>query len=230
MLPEDYQHKIQRSPLRVGMRSIKTVVAVFICCCIDTLRGVVPFQSTIAAILCIQPDTENSVDAAISRIIGTILGGVSAALALMAFNAIGVSVYGIPFYLFLSLLLIPLIYIPVQLGWPNAAALTCIVFLVISLSYTGDTNPMSMAITRVLDTLVGILVALPVNILLPSNKAAEEDGEAAPSGEASPAPPPENPPAPRDSGTPPDGPSPLPGQDSPPPEEDVPGSQAKEPE
>jgi len=170
------------------------------------------------------------VDAAISRIIGTILGGVSAALALMAFNAIGVSVYGIPFYLFLSLLLIPLIYIPVQLGWPNAAALTCIVFLVISLSYTGDTNPMSMAITRVLDTLVGILVALPVNILLPSNKAAEEGGEALPSGENSPAPPPENPSVPRDSSTPPDGPSPLPGQDSAPPEEDVPGSQAKEPE
>ena len=167
---------------KIGMRTVKTVVAVFICCMIDYLRGEPPYQSTIAAIICIQPDTENTVKMAVARILATLLGGVSAALLLMALTAVGMTIPSIPFFLILSLLLFPLIYVTVKMGWPSATALTCIVFLVIALGHTEGSAPFMVAMTRMVDTLVGILVALPVNMLLPTRPvpaACEPEGEQA---------------------------------------------------
>lgn len=157
----------------IGMRTVKTVVAVFLCCVIDYLRGAVPVQSTIAAVLCIQPDTHNSIKTAVTRIVGTIMGGLAAALMLTVFKTLGWPLYELPFYLVMSLLLFILIFISVQAGFPEATALTCIVYLVISLSYTGWRPPFKMAIERVLDTLLGIVVAVPVNLLLPTHRGPD---------------------------------------------------------
>lgn len=157
---------------KVGMRSVKTVLAVLICLLIDYIRGVVPFQSTIAAILCIQPDTENMFKIAFNRIAGTLLGGLGGALALTVYVSLGIPANSVWFYIALCPLLFPIIYIPVRLGWPSAAALTCIVFLVVALSYSPDTSPLAIAFERIVDTAIGVLVALPVNLLLPGSPAA----------------------------------------------------------
>lgn len=157
--------------LKVGMRVIKTVVAVFICCIIDYFRGVPPFQSTIAAIICIQPDTENSVNMAVSRVLATLLGSVTATLLLLVLAKTDIVMPSIPFYLILSLLLIPLITITVKMGWPSATALTCIIFLSITLGYDENSNVFMEALRSMVDTLIGILVALPINALLPNRLA-----------------------------------------------------------
>lgn len=158
---------------KIGMRAVKTVIAVFICCAIDYFRGVVPFQSTIAAIICMQPDVQNSVQAAINRTLGTLLGGLAAALVITAFLNLNLPINTMTYYLVLCLLMLPLIYIPVSLGRKDATALTCIVFLVITLSHTGEFGPFETAFYRMLDTLVGIVVALPVNLILPSHHMPE---------------------------------------------------------
>ena len=45
----------------IGLRTIKTIVAVFLSLIISSLReGSVPFYSAIAAVLCMQKDFENS--------------------------------------------------------------------------------------------------------------------------------------------------------------------------
>ena len=69
---------------RVGMRMVKTALAVAICFFLYVLRGEegVPIFSTIAAIICMQPYAENSIQVSINRIIGTLLGAVFALLAL----------------------------------------------------------------------------------------------------------------------------------------------------
>lgn len=64
-------------------------------------------------------------------------------------------------------MLIPIIYIPVKLGWPDATALTCIVYVVVAMGYTGELTPVQMAFERTVDTLLGIIVAVPLNALLP---------------------------------------------------------------
>ena len=69
---------------RVGMRVVKTALAVAICFFLYVLRGEegVPIFSTIAAIICMQPYAENSIQVSINRIIGTLLGAVFALLVL----------------------------------------------------------------------------------------------------------------------------------------------------
>lgn len=162
--------------LKIGMRIIKTVVAVFICCMIDYFRGTVPFQSTMAAIICIQPDTENTVNMAISRVLATLLGSISATLLLFAFANTSIAVPSVTFYVVMSLVLIPLISITVKMGWPSASALTCIIFLTICIGYHGEDDLFITALHRMIDTLVGIFVALPINAIFPNRALPAEGG------------------------------------------------------
>lgn len=159
--------KKEKKRFRIGLRTIKTVIAVFVCCLIDFFRGVVPMQSTIAAILCIKADKKDTIQTALTRVIGTILGGATGVLALYFFLNVGIPYYSLLFYFILCILLIPIIYIPVKLGWPDATALTCIVYVVVAMGYTGELTPVQMAFERTVDTLLGIIVAVPLNALLP---------------------------------------------------------------
>ncbi len=164
----------EKKKFRIGLRSIKTVVAVFVCCLIDFFRGVVPIQSTIAAIICIKADKKDTIQTAVTRAIGTILGGATGVLVLLFFLKVGIPYYSLLFYFILCILLIPVIYIPVRLGWPDATALTCIVYLVVAMGYNGELTPIQMAVERTVDTLLGIIVAVPINAILP-NRSEDKD-------------------------------------------------------
>ena len=167
--------KKEKKKFRIGLRSIKTVVAVLICCLIDFFRGVVPIQSTIAAILCIKPDKKDTIQTAVTRIIGTLIGGATGVLALLFFLKVGIPYYSLLFYFILCILLIPVIYIPVRLGWPDATALTCIVYVVVAMGHTGELTPIQMAVERTVDTLLGIIVAVSVNAILPNHSKDDAD-------------------------------------------------------
>ena len=57
---------------KIGMRIVKSALAVFICFCIYLLRGTgMPFYSAIAAILCMQQDVKTSWKVGLNRAIGT---------------------------------------------------------------------------------------------------------------------------------------------------------------
>lgn len=169
-------------PIKIGMRAIKTVVALFICCVLDYMRGEVPLQSGIAAIICIQPDAQNSVKMAATRAAGTVLGGFFGALVLIVFEAAGVRISTVWFYFIVCLLMLALIYVPVRLGVPEATALTCIVFISVTFNHTGEFSPVYLALTRSLDTLIGIFVALPVNSILPNPRLPAKQDEEQPGG------------------------------------------------
>ncbi|WKY46208.1 FUSC family protein [Eubacteriaceae bacterium ES2] len=59
------------------MRTFKTFIAVYLCFLIYIVRGGQgsPFYSSIAAILCMQPYVQNSMNVALNRTIGTLMGG-----------------------------------------------------------------------------------------------------------------------------------------------------------
>lgn len=156
---------------RIGMRMIKTAIAVGICFLISSLTGGngKPIFSAIAAIICMQPYVEHSVDVAFNRIIGTIIG------AVFGLIAASVSLYIPPEYdyvhfLVISLTVIPVLYTTVLLKKPGASALAGVVLLSITLS-TGDSTPLMDAVNRSVETIVGILVSLGVNMAhLPRRK------------------------------------------------------------
>ena len=69
---------------KVGMRIIKSAVAVFLCFLVYLFRqDGVPFYSVIAAVLCMQPYVSHSVRVALNRCIGTLIGGVFGTLVLL---------------------------------------------------------------------------------------------------------------------------------------------------
>lgn len=150
---------------KIGMRIIKTAIAVFLCFLIDLLRNHqgIPFYSAIAAILCMQPFVSNSVKVALNRSIGTFIGGLFGMLVLLAERAWLPKNMPVVQYFIVSLCVIVLIYLTVILKKTSASYITCVVFLSVTISHGADVNPYLFALNRIIDTLIGIAVSLTVN-------------------------------------------------------------------
>lgn len=158
-----------RERFHVGQRMVKTVLAVFTCFVIDHFRGGGnPFHSAIAAIVSMQRSVEDSWATGRQRLIATIIGGIYGILVII----FEVNVYIIPNallrYAMLSLLLIPLIKLTVTLKQSQGVTLTTIVFLAITIANpveTGMTAAFDYARNRIIDTLLGVLIALAINAI-----------------------------------------------------------------
>ena len=156
----------------VGMRLVKTSMAVFLCFVVYLLRGEqgIPFYSAIAAILCMQWEIKNSFSVAWNRVVGTLIGGFSGMGVLYLYWLFLWDKPAILWYLLVSLCIIPLIYLTVALHKGTAAYITCVVFLCITISHGMDVSPYRFAIDRMIDTGIGILVSLAVNAALPHHE------------------------------------------------------------
>lgn len=131
---------------------------------IDIIRkNGVPFYAAIAAILCIQQNFKESLNTALTREIATIIGGIFGMLVLIVEK----NIYRIPDdlfrYLFLSVLLIPIINFSVWIKQEKGTFLMCVVFLCITATHGNDANPLGFGIDRMIDTTIGIVVALLIN-------------------------------------------------------------------
>ncbi len=157
---------------KIGMRMIKSSVAVFLCFVIYLIRrDGIPFYSAIAAVLCMQPYVSNSRKVAGNRVIGTFIGGIAGMLVMLFEKNFIPPELQILKYLLISATLIPLIYITILAKKPTASYITCVVFMSITVSHALDADPVLFAFNRILDTLIGIFVSLGVNAFhLPRKK------------------------------------------------------------
>ena len=147
---------------KIGMRMMKTAIAVAICLLIYLLRGKqgVPVFSAIAAIICMQPHVDNSVTVAFNRIIGTLTGAVMGLLVIYIIRWIPME-YEVLDYVLIALAVIPAMYITVLLKRTGASAMAGVVLLSVTLSDSNYT-PLMDAFNRSFETIVGILVSLCV--------------------------------------------------------------------
>ena len=148
---------------RVGMRLIKTSLAVLGCFIIHFLRNEkgVPVFSTIAALMCMQTQVENSIQSAFNRIIGTGIGAVFALPVVFIMQEIPWE-FRILRYVVIAAALIPVMYMTVALKRRGAADIAGMVLLSVCLS-NGGQPPHIDAINRSMETIVGIIVSLGVN-------------------------------------------------------------------
>lgn len=160
---------------KIGARMIKTAIAVFLCFMIYLIRQAgIPFYSAIAAVLCTQPELADSKAKGKSRIIATLIGGFSGMVVLFLFRIYLPPDADFLRYTVISFLLVPLIYLTVAMKQPASSYLTCVVFMCICVSHGGDQDPFFFAINRMIDTFIGIFVALAVNAFhLPHRKHKE---------------------------------------------------------
>lgn len=149
---------------KVGMRMIKTSIAVFLCFLVDLIRqDGIPFYSAIAAVLCMQSEITDSKEKAKSRIIATIIGGIAGMVFLNIENVLPFIVSDWLRYVAISLCLIPILYFTVIIKKPSSSYLSCVVFMCITVVHVDDSHATLFAINRILDTLIGIVISLGVN-------------------------------------------------------------------
>lgn len=158
-----------------GMRLVKTALAVALCLIIELAIGRQnPFYACIAAVVCMLPSYRETFYTGLNRIIGTVIGG------LFGYALIELGQY-VPFYTeWARLLLIPaimmaVIYILNVFGKPAAVSIGCIVFLSITANPARTyENALIFVIDRILDTCIGIVVAMLVNRFIVPHKKGEE--------------------------------------------------------
>ena len=151
---------------KIGMRILKSALAVLLCFLIDLLRGAgTPFYSAIAALLCMQPTRDGSLKTGLNRVKGTVLGAAFGLVVLLAERQWLPQGADLLRFLLISLALIPLLYLTALLQMPTASYITCVVFLSITVSHGEDVTPWLFALNRMVDTLLGIGVSLGLNSL-----------------------------------------------------------------
>lgn len=177
---------------RVGLRIVKTFIAVFFCMLINILlmlcnkwfnlnivdsNGLVifytPFFATIAAVYCLHRDKKNSLSQAKIRSFGTVIGGYFGLLVILlsdAFlinylnlNVVNPLLYKTLLYVFVSIGIIPLIYLTVIMKQNSCVFITCLTYLSVTISIRNLQPVHIFATNRVISTLLGIGIALLIN-------------------------------------------------------------------
>lgn len=147
-----------------GLRIIKTLIAVALSMLISYFRPGegLPFSSAIAAIICLQPDPEDTLDIGKNRFYGTILGGVCGLVYLLIVPA---NFFSKPVSLIvISIMVSIIIWIMAMMGKPKAIVITSIVFLSITVNQGNEVGlPYYFAFNTTFDTMVGVIVAILVN-------------------------------------------------------------------
>ena len=150
-----------------GQRILRSAIAVALCLLVDVLRNHqgIPLYSAIAALQCMQPYTRDMRGVARKRVLGTIIGAVWGLLLLL--TEILISRESLPdtrfHYVLVPLTLILVLYSTVLLKVQETAYFSGVVFLVITINHFTDANPYLFAFNRLLDTVIGVLVASVVN-------------------------------------------------------------------
>lgn len=154
----------------IGMRIIKTAIAVFICLITADLLGQEPpFYACIAAVFAMQDTVQSSLKIGVNRLIGTAVGGAVAIVLILAAAPITSSLL---YHACIALAIILSLYLCSLLKRTGAAATSCVVLLSIVIIHADGSVP--FAFWRMGETAYGIVVSLVVNrtVNLPGRQTA----------------------------------------------------------
>lgn len=140
--------------LKLGMRNIKTGIAVFLATVVGCLGLIqTPIYTVSVCIFSIKNTVKGSLDNSISRILGTLLGGfVGYLFALLFGGKILLTSFGV----------VLVIHLCKIFKIADSAGIASVTFAAILLG-VGDADPLMYSTMRTIDTLVGVLIALLVN-------------------------------------------------------------------
>lgn len=142
--------------MKIGMRTIKTSIAVTLSISLGYILGLnSPFFAGVAAIIAMQGNLVDSYKMGKNRILGTVLGATVGLLGSLIF-------VGNPLLIGIGIIII--IQICNKLGWSKSISIATIVFISIMMNVEGE--KIYYSLNRVLDTMVGIVVAVVVNFII----------------------------------------------------------------
>ena len=158
------------NPFHIGMRNVKTAIAATLCAVIYFLIDRNPAFACIGAIFGMGADMSGSRLSGGNRFFGTVIGGVLGIL-LFRFHLIFFPQGGYTWLLLILLFVgvIALVLISTGFKWAGAIQPGGVVLCIILFSTPVETY-LSYSINRIVDTGIGVLVALAVNWLFPRDK------------------------------------------------------------
>jgi uncharacterized membrane protein YgaE (UPF0421/DUF939 family) len=168
--------------ISVGMRTIKSALAVLVCILAYYLAAGLRittnfdvFLACTAAIICMQDSVKNSLTIGISRLQGTAVG------ALLGMGVLYVDLavrHAVAHIAFVVLGVVVLIVVCNLLNINKAIVMGCVIFFVITLRAT-NADPFLSSVQRLADTAVGIAISVAINHLIrnPDKNATDEDNE-----------------------------------------------------
>lgn len=149
---------------RLGLRAAKTSIAVLICVLLAVLlKRSDMFFASIATVICMRQTYDETYNAGIRRLIGTLIGGATGLIALLISQ-------NIPYKTHITsalspILVLAVIYVCNVVNFKGSVEIGCIVMLSVIMLHSNIaySNTFLYVIDRVLDTSMGIIVAMFVN-------------------------------------------------------------------
>lgn len=142
---------------KVGMRTVKTIIAVVLTLEISKLLNInSPILAGIAAIMTVESSVSKSFKTAKHRMYGTILGGL-VALIITSFAPAN--------FLTTAMGLFIILYISNLMDWESSVRMAMIVFLVIIVSYE-EGDRLLYAFNRTIDTFLGVIIGTTINYFI----------------------------------------------------------------
>lgn len=153
----------------IGMRTIKTVMAVLLSGIICWSINQTPLFSMFACILCSQNNTDSTIKSAYNRVMGTIIGGIYAVIIVQITWWCNISQNSLLYYIIISLTILPVICTTLYIKKPTITALSCLVLVAVTLTEFSviDMNPLSFTIWRIINTLIGVVVLVVLELIFP---------------------------------------------------------------
>ena len=178
MLLSMQNEKKKRKLPAVGQRIVRSSVAVALCFILYYIRGKqgIPFYSALAVLQCIQPYNSNMKEMAKKRTTGTFVGAFWGTVVIFLLLFLQGNVHAeieetFAKYMLIALFTGVVLYSTVLLNCKKSSYFSCVVFLSITTMHITDPNPLLFVGNRVLDTLIGIGLAIIVNsVHLPRQK------------------------------------------------------------
>nr|WP_307992344.1 aromatic acid exporter family protein [uncultured Niameybacter sp.] len=163
--------------IKLGMRTIKTLIAVAICIISLSFFGVEdPFFACIATVFVIQGDRDGSVKNAKNRVWGTVYGSIMSNIVLLCLSFLPYNAYVQTLATCLSIFL--LIQVALHFNKPAAIFPGCIVICAILCTTTNINMPLFYGIKRTVYTLYGAIIGLLVNLyVFPYEPAPTQEAE-----------------------------------------------------
>ncbi len=148
-----------------GPRIRKTGLAVLISMIISHFRPGegLAFYSAIAAIICMQQNVHQTFHKGLGRIIGTIFGGTMGLFYLVTFP--DEKLPEVVDFSIIAILVTIIIWVMSMINKKDAVSIAGIVFLSVTINHAGDLVPLNFAVSRIIDTLIGVVVAFFVNYI-----------------------------------------------------------------
>lgn len=155
----------------IGMRVVKTVISVFISVMITTIMGGMPINSAVASVLTTQDTQDGSIKYGKNRILGTTVGAIFAIIFVCVVDFFDIKLFTISYYFVMSILIIPIAKILLISKQKAAISSALITFLITLMSYISQSELKYIYVqSRIIDTFIGVLVSIAINIVLPDNR------------------------------------------------------------